>query len=87
MKNILFVVAWLLFIKTSGQNVNEEFDGKKWEAPYVLDTLKGWDVERFLIPISFDLLYPIKALKISGLLRVGPKKQPTNIGAILFYGI
>jgi hypothetical protein len=53
MKNFLFVVAALLYLKSSGQNVNEEFDGKKWEAPYILDTLKGWDVERFLIPISF----------------------------------
>jgi len=53
MKNILLVVTSLLFIKTSGQNAKEEFDGKKWEAPYVLDTIKGWDVERFLIPISF----------------------------------
>ena len=26
----------LLFLKTSGQNANEEFDGHKWEAPYVL---------------------------------------------------
>jgi len=59
MKNILFVVVLLLFLKTSGQNASEEFDGKKWEAPYVLDTIKGWDVERFLIPISFapSILY------------------------------
>ena len=53
MKNILFVVVLFLFLKSSGQNANEEFDGKKWNAPYVLDTLKGWDVERFLIPIAF----------------------------------
>jgi hypothetical protein len=33
MKNILFVVAALLFLKSSGQN--EEFDGKKWQAPYI----------------------------------------------------
>ena len=53
MKNVLFIIASLLFLKTSAQNANEGFDGKKWEAPYVLDTIKGWDVERFLIPISF----------------------------------
>jgi len=51
-KNILFVVI-LLYLNASGQNANEGFDGHKWEAPYVLDTLKGWGIERFLIPISF----------------------------------
>src|SRR5688572_2810554 len=53
MKNILFVSILFLYTNLSGQNTNEEFDGHKWEAPYVLDTLKGWGVERFLIPISF----------------------------------
>ena len=53
MRNILFAVVLLLFLRSSAQNAKEEFDGKKWEAPYVLDTLKGWDLERFLIPISF----------------------------------
>ena len=59
MKNILFVVVLFIFFESFGQNPNEEFDGKKWEAPYVLDTIKGWDVERFLIPISFapSILY------------------------------
>jgi len=63
MKNILFIVATLLFLKSSGQNVNEKFDGKKWEAPYVLDTIKGWDVERFLIPISFAPAIPYKGVE------------------------
>ena len=61
MKNILFVVATLLFLKASGQN--EEFDGKKWQAPYILDTIKGWDVERFLIPISFAPSIPYKGVE------------------------
>jgi len=63
MKNILFIVVLFLFLKSSGQNVNEEFDGKKWEAPYVLDTIKGWDVERFLIPISFAPSIPYKGIE------------------------
>ena len=63
MKNILFVIVSLLFLKSSGQKVNEEFDGKKWEAPYVLDTIKGWDVERFLIPISFAPSIPYKGVE------------------------
>src|SRR6188768_4409466 len=61
MKNILFVVLLLFFLKSSGQK--EEFDGKKWEAPYVLDTIKGWDVERFLIPISFAPSIPYKGIE------------------------
>jgi hypothetical protein len=63
MKNILFVIVSLLFLKTSGQNAHEEFDGKKWEAPYILDTIKGWDVERFLIPISFAPSIPYKGIE------------------------
>ncbi len=30
-----------------------EFDGHTWEAPYHLSIPRGWNVERFLIPISF----------------------------------
>ena len=63
MKNILFIVVLFLFLKSSGQNLNEEFDGKKWEAPYVLDTIKGWDVERFRIPISFAPSIPYKGIE------------------------
>jgi hypothetical protein len=59
MKSILFIVVLLLYLKTSGQNPNEKFDGKKWEAPYVLDTIKGWDVERFLIPYFICTLHTL----------------------------
>ncbi|HEY5773194.1 MAG TPA: hypothetical protein VIS75_11215 [Chitinophagaceae bacterium] len=63
MKNILFAIALFLFFKTPGQNVNEEFDGHKWKAPYVLDTLKGWGIERFLIPIGFAPSIPYKGVE------------------------
>ena len=63
MKNILFVVVLFIFFESFGQNPDEEFDGKKWEAPYVLDTIKGWDVERFLIPISFAPSIPYKGIE------------------------
>jgi len=63
MKNFLSVIALLLFLTSSGQNANGEFDGKKWKAPYVLDTIKGWDVERFLIPISFAPSIPYKGVE------------------------
>jgi len=36
-----------------GQEVQPEFDGHKWEAPYHLPIPAGWTFERFLIPISF----------------------------------
>ena len=87
MKNILFVIVSLLFLKTSGQNANEGFDAKKWIAPYVLDTLKGWDVERFLIPISFAPSIPYKGIEDIRFAPGWAKKQPVNIGAMLFYGI
>ena len=63
MKIILFVILSLLFLKSSGQNAKEGFDGHKWEAPYVLDTIKGWGIERFLIPISFAPTIPYKGVE------------------------
>jgi hypothetical protein len=51
MKKIFFATACLLFLKASGQDM--PFDGKQWKASYQLDTPNGWDIERFLIPISF----------------------------------
>ena len=63
MKKILCVVVLFLFFKASGQNAEAGFDGKKWEAPYVLDTIKGWDVERFSIPISFAPSIPYKGVE------------------------
>jgi len=63
MKNILFLVVSLLFLKTSGQNTTEGFDGHKWEAPYVLDTLKGWGIERLLIPIGFAPSIPYRGVE------------------------
>jgi hypothetical protein len=62
MKNVLFVIL-LFYINASGQNTNEPFDGHKWEAPYVLDTLKGWGIERFLIPIGFAPSIPYKGVE------------------------
>jgi hypothetical protein len=63
MKNILIGVVCLLFLEVSGQDTKEKFDGKKWEAPYTLEILKGWDVERFLIPIEFAPSVPYKGIE------------------------
>lgn len=43
----------LASISIYAQEVKPEFDGHKWEAPYLLPIPKDWTVERFLIPISF----------------------------------
>ncbi len=53
MKKILILATCFLFFKACGQDNRANFDGKKWEAPYTLDTPKGWDIERFLIPVGF----------------------------------
>ena len=53
MKNILILVTCFLVFKALGQDIQTNFDGKKWKAPYTLDAPKDWDVERFLIPIGF----------------------------------
>lgn len=59
MKNLILVLLPLIFLKTFGQTSKVEFDGNKWNAPYTLNFPKGWEVERFLIPIEFapQILY------------------------------
>jgi hypothetical protein len=63
MKNILLAAICFLFLKASGQDAKVKFDGKKWEAPYSLDIPKGWDVERFLIPIEFAPSIPYNGIE------------------------
>jgi hypothetical protein len=53
MKKIFFAATCLFFLNTYGQDSTAAFNGKQWDAPYHLDIPGGWDVERFLIPISF----------------------------------
>lgn len=54
MKNILILVLCLISCEITGQEATTaEFDGHKWEAPYHLSIPEDWNVERFLIPISF----------------------------------
>lgn len=53
MKIYFIAIACFLSLTISGQIPKAEFDGKKWEAPYTLPIPKGWDVERFPLPISF----------------------------------
>jgi len=53
MKQLFVILISFTLFKVSAQINETAFDGKNWEAPYHLDTPEGWDVERFLIPISF----------------------------------
>lgn len=47
----------------SAQNPTPGFDGKNWVAPYSLAIPGGWDVERFLIPISFAPQIPYNGVE------------------------
>lgn len=62
MKNLLLLLCLPAF-SLFGQDPAVEFDGKKWEAPYTLNCPKDWDVERFLIPISFAPEIPYKGVE------------------------
>ena len=53
MRSFIVVLACIVTLTSSGQTTEGDFDGKKWEAPYTFSIPNGWDVERFLVPISF----------------------------------
>ncbi len=53
MKRLFIIILCLESLYCFAQDSAKEFDGKNWEAPYKLLIPKGWDVERFLIPIEF----------------------------------
>ena len=63
MKQAFFILICFFCVSASGQENQAEFDGRKWEAPYFLDTLKGWGIERFLIPIGFAPSIPYKGVE------------------------
>jgi hypothetical protein len=63
MKKIIVIIFCLAFLKTIGQTEKPAFDGHTWEAPYTLGFPKGWDVERFLIPIEFAPSIPYKGVE------------------------
>lgn len=59
MKIVLSCLFFIMSLTIYGQGTEADFDGKKWEAPYILKIPNGWDLERFLVPISFapDIKY------------------------------
>ena len=62
MKYFTFALFFIIPLVCVSQINENEFDPKKWEPPYSLDTPSGWGVERFLIPISFAPGIPYKGV-------------------------
>ena len=63
MKNLLILIFALSSCNIFGQELQPEFDGHKWNAPYNLPVPSGWTIERFLIPISFAPQIPYKGVE------------------------
>ena len=63
MRNLLSAFLCLISITSFGQTPKLEFDGKKWNPPYTLNTPEGWGVEHFLIPIEFAPSIPYKGVE------------------------
>jgi hypothetical protein len=53
MKSLAIMILSIFSLATYGQDIEPEFDGHKWDAPYTLPIPEGWTIERFLIPIGF----------------------------------
>lgn len=63
MKYSIVILFWVAAVSAYGQSAKPAFDGNKWDAPYSLGFPKGWDVERFLIPIEFAPSIPYKGVE------------------------
>jgi hypothetical protein len=63
MRNLIILLLCLTSLTSFGQSAKVEFDGNKWDAPYTLNIPKGWDIERFLIPIEFAPQIPYKGVE------------------------
>ncbi len=59
MKNLFLAALCLFFAAAYGQETSSQFDGHKWEAPYLFPIPKDWTIERFLLPPFFapQILY------------------------------
>lgn len=53
MKKITLIICCLNLSVAFGQKPKVEFNAKNWQPPYTLSVPKGWDVERFPIPVEF----------------------------------
>jgi hypothetical protein len=63
MKSLVIMILGLYSVAIYGQEIKPEFDGHNWEAPYSLPIPKDWNIERFLIPISFAPQIPYKGVE------------------------
>lgn len=84
MKNILIIAICFLFLNAAGQDNPVNLDGKKWEAPYTLAIPKGWDVERFLIPIGFAPTIQYKGVEDIRFTPGWAKKEKTEYWSYAF---
>ena len=57
------MILCLFSVATYGQEIEPEFDGHKWEAPYILPIPEDWTIERFLIPIGFAPQIPYNGVE------------------------
>jgi hypothetical protein len=64
MKKIFTILTFFMSIDASAQTSDTtKFDGVNWVAPYTLSFPKGWDYERFLIPMEFAPQIPYKGIE------------------------
>ncbi|MGL6267834.1 MAG: hypothetical protein ACRC2O_07895, partial [Chitinophagaceae bacterium] len=63
MKILSIIILSLFSAAIYGQEIQSEFDGHKWEAPYTLPVPKDWTIERFPIPISFAPQIPYRGVE------------------------
>lgn len=63
MKYSLILTLFLIPLFAFSQDSTKAFDPVNWEPPYRLHTPSDWDVERFLLPISFAPTIPFKGIE------------------------
>ena len=63
MRTLAILALILITQGIYAQEVKNEFDGHKWEAPYNLRIPQNWSIERFTIPISFAPQIPYKGVE------------------------
>jgi hypothetical protein len=63
MKRLLILLFCFCNAAASAQEEGRPFDGHTWKAPYQLPIPTGWNLERFLIPISFAPSIPYQGVE------------------------
>lgn len=63
MKSICSILILLASFMSLNAQEPAPFEGKKWVAPYFLATPEHWEIERFMIPISFAPSIPYTGIE------------------------